>query len=57
MEAYQGWPEYDDEPDGSCEACGQDLAADPEGDHDLDTHRLCWRCWRGEEPEEEAEER
>jgi hypothetical protein len=42
-----------DEPDGTCETCGLDLANDPDGDHD-DHHRQCWRCWRGEpnEPDE-----
>lgn len=36
-----------EEPDGYCADCGIDLDTDPQGDHD-ETHRLCWRCWRGE---------
>ena len=44
------WAEYD-EPDGTCESCGVDLAADPEGDHD--DHRLCWACWRGDDQDDE----
>lgn len=49
------YPEDYDEPDGTCEACGLDLADDPEGDHD-GHHRLCWACWRGEEPDERVED-
>jgi hypothetical protein len=33
------------QPDGYCESCGVDLAADPDGDHD-EHHRTRWRCWR-----------
>ena len=40
--------EYYDPPDGYCENCGQDLSADPRGEHD-EHHRLCWECWRGEQ--------
>lgn len=39
--------EYID-PEGYCESCGLDLDEDPLGDHD-EHHRLCWRCWRGED--------
>jgi hypothetical protein len=46
-----------DEPDGSCESCGIDLGNDPDGDHDSH-HRLCWACWRGEDPDDdEGDER
>jgi hypothetical protein len=37
-----------DEPDGTCEVCGLDLADDPDGDHD-EHHTRCWSCWRGDQ--------
>jgi hypothetical protein len=46
-----------DPPDGTCESCGVDLDADPDGDHDKH-HRQCWSCWRGDraEPDEDWHE-
>ena len=46
LRRFRGWSSGDPGAiAGTCQDCGLDLSADPDGDHG-DHHRLCWDCFR-----------